>query len=87
MILQPEEEDVASIDSPRGHQPHSAVSGSWAALPLNGSNVYDNTWWKSSNSSVLSVDGYGKVTAKAAGSATITFYYSGVKATRSISVY
>ena len=70
-----------------GYRTHSAVSGSWAALPLNGSNVYDNTWWKSSNSTVLSVDGYGKVTAKAAGSATITFYYSGVKATRTISVY
>ena len=76
-----------AIVTATGYRTHSAVSGSWAALPLNGSNVYDNTWWKSSNSSVLSVDGYGKVTAKAAGSATITFYYSGVKATRTISVY
>jgi hypothetical protein len=56
------------------------------SVGLNTSVDYAQTWWKSSNPSVVSVNGYGKLTAKKAGSATVSVYYSGVKASKSIKV-
>lgn len=57
-----------------------------SSVNLNAAAVYDNTYWKSSDTSKVRVDGYGKVTGVAAGSATITVYYSGETKTKVITV-
>jgi uncharacterized protein YjdB len=74
----------------RKHHVMGHVGGTGGYVPpsvnLNTAAVFANTWWKSSNSSVLSVDGNGKVTAKAAGTATISLYYSGQLVKRTLTV-
>ena len=48
--------------------------------------VFGSVTWKSSNTSVASVDSYGRVVGKKAGTATITATCGSVKATKTISV-
>lgn len=57
-----------------------------APLGLNSAAVYDNTWWKSSNTSILTVDGNGNVKGKSKGSATVTVWYGGTSASKLITV-
>jgi hypothetical protein len=48
-----------------------------SVINLNSTAMNANTWWKSSNTSLVKVDGSGKITAVARGTATISLYYSG----------
>jgi hypothetical protein len=53
---------------------------------LNDAAVYDNTWWVSSNRSIVTVGGSGNLRGVANGSATITLYHGGTKASTSVTV-
>jgi Bacterial Ig-like domain (group 2) len=56
------------------------------SISLNSSSVVKNTYWISSNPRIVTVDGNGKLTGKAKGSATVTLYYSGLKKTTTVSI-
>ncbi|WP_437580664.1 M23 family metallopeptidase [Sorangium sp. So ce887] len=57
-----------------------------APLDLNDPSMYDRTWWKSSAPAVLSVDGHGNARGRAVGTATVSLWYSGAIATRTLTV-
>lgn len=64
------------------------ASGAWmSAVDLNSSAANPHTWWTSSASTILSVDGNGILTPRARGSATISVSYSGERASRVYTVY
>lgn len=66
---------------------HAATSSSvLPAVDLSSPSVTANTYWKTSDARIVVVDGNGKITGKARGSATITLYYSGTKASLLITV-
>lgn len=58
----------------------------WGATNLNDAAVFKNTWWKSSKPAVVKVDGYGKITGVAKGTADISVLYSGKWGTKTITV-
>lgn len=65
---------------------HSAGS-SLSSVDLNSTGVNANTWWSSSNTTVLRVDGSGRMTGARAGTATVTLTYSGERSSYAVSVY
>ena len=62
------------------------IAGETKTLTATYSGTASSPTWKSSNTSVATVDSNGKVTAKAAGTATITAEYGGKSATCSVTV-
>jgi hypothetical protein len=72
--------------SAQGNRTNTASGAAGAALNLNAAAQVKMTWWKSSNSAVLSVDGSGRLTGRAPGVATITLYWSGASRAVNISV-
>jgi len=69
-----------------GARTNGTVAGPLPAVNLNDTAASPQTWWTSSNKAVASVDGNGKVTAKAKGTAVITIRWHGVSASRTIGV-
>ena len=69
----------ASLTATANRSHVASGAPSISSVGLNSVDVFPNTWWKSSNTQIVTVDGYGKITGKARGSASITLYYSGTK--------